>query len=80
MSKFIRPFQGLPHDQLRHLADNYRRARRHATRMREEHARIELDGRYHLDGVAPHVVPEHHDERHAALALADTVVRLLDHE
>ena len=77
MSKLIR-LPGLPHDRLRLLAENYRRARNRATIVRTEHARIELDGRYHLDGVPPHIVPEHHDERQAALALADTVVRWLD--
>jgi hypothetical protein len=71
----------LPHDRLSLLADNYRRARHRATRVRAERARIELDGRYHLDGFMPRPLSDHasmHEEKQAALALADSIVRWLD--
>lgn len=63
------------------LVEDYRRARQRARAARVEHARVAAEGRYHLDGVTPHGVREDsalHDERRAALAVADSLVRHVD--
>jgi hypothetical protein len=48
---------------------------------RAVHARVAAEGHYQLDGVTPHSVREDsslHDERHAAQAVADSLVRHID--
>jgi hypothetical protein len=67
-----------PADQLRVLVENYRTATDRAHVARKKQHRIELDGRYHLDGVPPPVRDHHHDEHRAALELADSIMRWVD--
>jgi hypothetical protein len=83
MNKLSRALANAPHH-LWTLVEHYRDARKRAKIAREEHARIADDGRYHLDGVTPHSVREDssfHEEKLAALAVADSIVRHVeDHE
>jgi hypothetical protein len=81
MNKLSRILATAPHH-LWTLLDNYRHARKRAKNARAEHARIAAEGRYHLDGVTPHCVREDrsfHEEKHAALALADFLARHAEH-
>lgn len=68
----------VPKDQLRVLLDDYRTASRRASVARARHERIDLDGRYHLDGAPPPTHDAHHDEHHAAVMLAESLMRWVD--
>lgn len=68
----------VPQDRLRVLLDNYRSASKRAHVARKKRAAIDLDGRYHLDGVPPPTLETHHDERHAAVLLAESLMRWVD--
>lgn len=68
----------VPSDRLRVLLDEYRTASHRAHAARRKHDRIDLDGRYHLDGVPPPAHDAHHDERHAAVMLAESLMRWVD--
>lgn len=68
----------VPKDRLRVLLDNYRTASRHASATRARYERIDLDGRYHLDGTPPPMHDRHHDEHHAAVMLAESLMRWVD--